>query len=96
MPDLGEEKPRLAGHGEDEMSEFQALTTKADLELLDDAEMVAGYLAGFKNYDEPGSDKSRSFWHGWRNGMVDGKHAQMDDAQWVLVRELVGKYRGLH
>lgn len=58
--------------------------------------MVAGYMDGLYNAAAPGSDKSRSYWHGWRNGMVDGRHAEMDDAQAMLARELVGKYRGLH
>jgi len=38
---------------------------------LDDDDCLAGYRAGLDGEPEPGSDKSRSFLHGWRNGMVD-------------------------
>lgn len=78
------------------MSEFQPVATKTDLENLDDAEMVAGYLAGFNGESEPGSDKSSSYWHGWRNGMVDCGRAQIDAAQAQLAREVVGTYRHYH
>jgi hypothetical protein len=75
------------------MSEFQPVATKADLEQLDDAEMVAGYLAGFQGDNEPGSAFSRSYWHGWRNGMADSKRMPSDPAMAQLAREIVGKYR---
>jgi hypothetical protein len=78
------------------MSEFQPVTTKAELELLDESDMVAGYMAGFAGEPEPGSDKSRSYWHGWRNGMVDSGREQIDAAQQMLAREVVGRYVGLH
>ncbi|CUJ53288.1 Uncharacterised protein [Achromobacter xylosoxidans] len=78
------------------MSEFQPVRTKADLELLDDGEMVAGYISGLNGNEEPGSDKSRSFWHGWRNGRSDRGLAPVDDAQMQLAREIVGRYMGLH
>jgi ribosome modulation factor len=38
---------------------------------LDEEECLAGYRAGLDGETEPGSDKSRSFLHGWRNGMAD-------------------------
>lgn len=95
-PKLGAKKYRLGAGLGDEMSEYQPVKTKADLELLDDDEVVAGYMAGFKGAAEPGSDKSRSYWHGWRNGMVDSKRVRIDDAQMMLAREVVGRYVGLH
>jgi hypothetical protein len=58
--------------------------------------MVAGYRAGLDGTSEPGSDKSRSYWHGWRNGMMDSGRATIDDAQAKLAREIVGRYVGLH
>lgn len=78
------------------MSEYNPITTVIELGALDDDEMVEGYRAGFLNAPEPGSDKSKSYWHGWRNGMVDGGHAPIDCAQTILAREIVGTYRGLH
>lgn len=71
------------------MSEFQPITSIEDLALQPDMEMQLGYLAGLNKEPEPGSDKSRAYWHGWRNGMVDGGHAEIDDAQqrlaWLIV-----------
>ncbi|TAL90930.1 MAG: hypothetical protein EPN62_00930 [Candidimonas sp.] len=76
------------------MSEFQPIRTKSDLALLDDNEMLAGYYSGLDGSSEPGTDKSRSFWHGWRNGHVDRGLAPVDAAQSQLAREVVGTYRG--
>lgn len=78
------------------MSEFQAVTTKVDLDALDHTEMVAGYMAGTSGSAEPGSAFSRSYWHGWRNGAVDSGRREIDQAQQQLAREVVGRYRGLH
>jgi hypothetical protein len=78
------------------MSEYAPVRTKDELSQLDEAEMLAGYYAGFSGDPEPGSDRSRSFWHGWRNGRVDGGHDQIDCHQVKLAREVVGTYHGLH
>jgi ribosome modulation factor len=69
------------------MSEFQPVTTAADLDLLDSDDIVSGYRSGLRGASEPGSDKSRSYWHGWRNGMVDSGRMEMDPAMWQLVAE---------
>jgi hypothetical protein len=75
------------------MSEFEPVSTVQDLKLLDETDMMNGYLSGFHGDPIPGSDKSRSFWHGWRNGQVDGGFAKSDDAQRSLVRGLMIKQR---
>lgn len=41
-----------------------------DLSTLDDAEIIEGYLDG-RDGLPCGGNRSRSYWHGWRNGMVD-------------------------
>lgn len=78
------------------MSEYQPIRTKQELDLLDNEEVVAGYLDGLKGSSQPGSDKSKSFWHGWRNGRVDGGFAAIDCDQRRLAREIVGTYKGLN
>lgn len=78
------------------MSEFQPVSTKADLDLLDIDEIVDGYRNCLRGESEPGSDKSRSYWHGWRNGMVDSRRIESDVHMTMLCREIVGKYRGLN
>lgn len=69
------------------MSEFAPVSTLADLELLDSDEIVEGYRAGLSGDSEPGSDKSRAYWHGWRNGMADSRRIPMDDAMHSLSSE---------
>lgn len=69
------------------MSEYVPIFKKADLDLLDMDDCVDGYLSGLRGDDEPGSDKSKSFWHGWRNGMVDTKRMKPDWAMDMLLRE---------
>ena len=78
------------------MSEYQPVATKAELEQLEEKDMLAGYLAGYNGASEPGSAFSRSYWHGWRNGRVDSGRAEIDAAQIKLAREVVGRYVGLH
>lgn len=70
------------------MSEFIPVETAEDLNGLDEDEIVAGYRSGFHGEPEPGSDKSRAFWHGWRNGRVDIGLAKPDIHQDRLIRSL--------
>jgi hypothetical protein len=69
------------------MSEFTPVETVAAFRLLDDGEILEGYFDGFHGGPVPGSDRSRSFWHGWRNGQVDAGRAEPDPAQRLLARE---------
>jgi hypothetical protein len=62
------------------------VTTIDDLDSLDAKEIVEGYWDGYDGEPEPGNNRSRSYWHGWRNGAVDGKHRQIDQAQRDLAR----------
>lgn len=70
------------------MAEFDKVERAADLALLDSGEIVAGYRDGLGGGAEPGSNRSRSFWHGWRNGMVDSGRIALDGAQHALELEL--------
>ncbi len=69
------------------MSEFKSVATVSDFRTLDESDVLLGYLEGFEGGARPGSGFSRSFWHGWRNGMVDAGHAEADDAQLLLADE---------
>lgn len=75
------------------MSEFSPIKTVADLNNQDESEILLGYFSGGNGDPEPGSMKSRSFWHGWRNGMADYRHMKIDDAQVALAAEFVRQYR---
>jgi hypothetical protein len=58
-----------------------------------EAEMLAGYWAGFGGAPEPGVGMSRAYHHGWRNGAVDGGHREPDAAQAQLASEYVAHAR---
>lgn len=49
----------------------QPVTTLAELDALDEAEMMAGHLSAEKGDPEPGANHSRAFHHGWRTRMMD-------------------------
>jgi hypothetical protein len=64
------------------MSEFKPIDTLADLARQDlvCGDIEAGYIAGVYGAPEPiASTFSRAFWHGWRNGRVDGAHDDPDE-----------------
>ena len=60
------------------------VTTVEDLESLDDGEVVEGYHDGLEDAPKPGANRTRAYWHGWRNGMVDGGYMEKDWAQATL------------
>lgn len=70
------------------MSEFAPVTTVRDLMLLDASDIDHGYAAGIVGDPEPGSDRSRAYWHGWCVGMVDGGHSRPSLAQLQLHRSM--------
>ena len=72
------------------MSEFLPVATLADLKNLDEDEILAGYREGLTCDAEPGSDKSRGYWHGWRNAQMDRGRMQHDASSSRLVREYLG------
>lgn len=76
------------------MSEFNPVESKADMDCLNADDIVAGYLYGITNPSIPGSDKSRGFWHGWRNAQTDYGRAPLDLAQQRLFRDILGS--GVH
>ena len=64
------------------------IRTVAELEILDDEDILAGYLDGFAGEPEPGDNRPKGYWHGWRNGHSDRTHT-VDDAQHALAHEIV-------
>lgn len=59
------------------------------LDGLDDTEVVEGYFDGRNDEPEPGNNRSFSYWHGWRKGRVDGHHAETDQAQVELAKDVI-------
>lgn len=69
------------------MSARQVIISAAEAETLDEAEVIEGYRDGRSGDPEPGDNRSLSYWHGWRNGRVDGHHAEIDPAQRALAHD---------
>jgi len=61
--------------------------TLDDLATLDDVEVVEGYHDGREGFP-CGENRSRSYWHGHRNGRADAGLTPLDDA----MRELAHVY----
>ena len=70
------------------MPEFRAVASLAEFTLLDEGEILKGYFDGFHDAPEPGSDRSSSYWHGYRNGRFDNGSLPLDAAAKALRREM--------
>lgn len=70
-----------------EMDDRIPIRRVKQLSQLDDAEKLEGYFDGFDGEPEPGNNRSFSYWHGWRNGAVDGHHREKDEAQAELAHD---------
>lgn len=73
---------------------FAPVCTKADLLSLDPDEIFAGYTEYRPGDPEPGPNRGRAYWHGWRNAAIDHHELPMDDAAAQLAREIApgGKF----
>lgn len=70
------------------MDKFEPVRTVADMKTLDFAQVSDGYLAALDGYVLKGTE-SRSFVHGWRNGMVDAGQVCPDEHQQALARDII-------
>lgn len=66
---------------------FKAILTLKEFEKLNNEEVVSGYLTGIKGVvAEP--NKTRSYYHGYLNGLNDGGFRKHDKDQLSLIRLL--------
>lgn len=68
---------------------FEPVRTRVDLQSLDEKDIVEGYMSAERGDPEPGENRGRAFWHGWRNRMMDLGVIPLDDASRQLVREVL-------
>ena len=70
---------------------FAPVRTVVDLETLDQDEITAGFMDGYRDPDapEPGPNRGRGYWHGWRCAMMDLGKIEIDDAHHRFVHEMV-------
>lgn len=76
-----------------ELAERVPLVSAAQLSGLSEDEIVEGYRDGLEGWAEPGDNRSLSYWHGWRNGAVDGGHVPKDIYQATLAHSVVAERR---
>jgi hypothetical protein len=50
---------------------------------------VEGYFDGLHDEPEPTGNRSKAYWHGWRNGMADKGRIKSDAAMQRLAHEFV-------
>lgn len=79
--------------GERECPYGGPVVTLEELDTLDDDEIIEGYWDGRNNEPRPSGNRSKAYWHGWRNGMVDGGHAKPDAEGMLLARKIVARWR---
>lgn len=70
------------------MATFAPVRTKADLDTLDHDEIVAGYTEARRGDPEPGPNRGRAYWHGWRVAMMDMGEIEIDADHRHLVHEI--------
>lgn len=64
-----------------------------DLADLNDDECLAGYLGGMGTIPMDYTQKSASYWHGYRNAQVDLGKEPMSPEQASFARQVVDKMR---
>lgn len=72
---------------------FAPVATLEDLDTLDEQQMVDGHLSAERGDPEPGPNRGRSFWHGWRTRMMDLGEIEIDETHRELVRRYVARQR---
>ncbi|MFC3126080.1 hypothetical protein ACFOD4_13515 [Pseudoroseomonas globiformis] len=65
---------------------LEAVRSVADYRTLDEAEILIGYMDGIAGLTGA-PNMTRSYWHGWRNGVVDAGFIDPDEAQLELEHE---------
>lgn len=75
-------------------AERRPVVTADDLDALDGTEIVEGYKDGFEGFP-CGENRSRSYWHGWKNGMTDKGRLPMTAEGRMLVHDVLEKKRSI-
>ena len=67
---------------------FAPVETFADLVSLNRDEITAGYMEYRRGDPEPGQNRGRAYWHGWRNAAADRYEIPQDAAMAKLAHEI--------
>jgi ribosome modulation factor len=66
--------------------QLRAVSTIEEFRELDEAAVLCGYMDGIQGLPFEFAELTKSYWHGWRNGAVDGGFVEPDLAQIELER----------
>lgn len=72
---------------------FAPVLTLADLDSLDGADILEGYLSAERGDPEPGPNRGRAFWFGWCNRQRDYGVLPVTAQHVALARALVQRRR---
>jgi hypothetical protein len=72
---------------------FPPVATFDDLDGLDYDQIVEGYMSAQRGDPEPGQNRGRSYWHGWRCRMMDYGEISIDACHQNLVKEYLEHQR---
>lgn len=72
---------------------YAPVLTLEDLDSLDVGEMGDGYLSAQRGDPEPGQNRGRAYWHGWRCRMMDYGELPIDAGHRRLVSQWVARQR---
>lgn len=75
------------------MTVFAPIRTLSDLDGLSEADIIDGYNSATRGDPEPGENRGRAFWHGWRNRMIDIGVLEGDDASSQLASAWLARER---
>lgn len=70
------------------MGERTPVRTYAELLTLDSDEIAEGFLDGYSGEPEPGDNRSKAYWHGWRNAWLDKRHGPPDADAIELIADM--------
>lgn len=74
---------------------FTPVCTLEELDALNEGEMLEGYLSAQRGDPEPGENRGKAFWHGWRNRMMDKGELSHDEASRILAHLFLERERKL-
>jgi hypothetical protein len=72
---------------------FAPVESLNDLDGLDHDQVVEGYASAERGDPEPGENRGRSYWHGWRCRMMDYGYIVPDEGHRRLVREYLDRQK---
>lgn len=73
------------------MTPFAPVRRIEDLDTLDENDIFEGYQSAERGDPEPGENRGRGYWHGWRAKMMDLGEIPIDDDHRVLTVQVVAR-----